>query len=124
MLTELLLIAGAGFLGKKAIENPDKAKAVVGMFMDNAMKETNKRYKNGSIDESDYNNIKGDYNKIQGSAGEWQIKDKMNDFVKQTGFEEGSDEYNAMLNRLYAERNTYEEHLAREQQYIEDKKQY
>lgn len=34
MLTELLLIAGAGFLGKKAIENPDKAKDFVNKLGD------------------------------------------------------------------------------------------
>lgn len=34
MLTELLLIAGAGFLGKKALENPEKAKEVVTKFGD------------------------------------------------------------------------------------------
>ena len=34
MLTELLLIAGAGFLGKKAIENPDKTKEFVNKLGD------------------------------------------------------------------------------------------
>ncbi len=29
MLTELLLVAGACFLGKKALDNPDKAKEVM-----------------------------------------------------------------------------------------------
>lgn len=38
MLTELLLIAGAGFLGKKAIENPDKAKEIINRLADESAK--------------------------------------------------------------------------------------
>lgn len=34
MLTELLLLAGAGLLGKKAIENPEKTKEIIGKLGD------------------------------------------------------------------------------------------
>ncbi|MCR5600520.1 MAG: hypothetical protein K6G33_07260 [Ruminococcus sp.] len=123
MLTELLLLAGAGFLGKKALENPDKAKAVAGKFMDNAMKETTKRYKNGSISEADYYGFKENYSKIQGLAGEWQIKDQMNDFKKETSYKEDSPEYANKMKQLYSERNSYDERIAREQEEIERRKE-
>lgn len=42
MLTELLLIAGAGFLGKKALENPEKAKDVMTKIGDNMAKKAMK----------------------------------------------------------------------------------
>lgn len=42
MLTELLLIAGAGFLGKKALENPKKTKEVVTKIGDSLAKQAMK----------------------------------------------------------------------------------
>lgn len=42
MLTELLLIAGAGFLGKKALDNPDKAKEVMTKIGDSMAKQAMK----------------------------------------------------------------------------------
>jgi len=121
MLTELLLIAGAGFLGLKALENPDKAKAVTGKLLDESMKMANKNYANGKMSDVDYQKMKNDYSRLQAKAGEWQVESKMKDFMDETGYDQNSAEYQGKLEELYEKRNEFDKRLAYEEEKLQDK---